>query len=106
MPERPKRQCRGCTRLVTTGWCENCQKAGKGKDDRRTSSQRGYDAVWNRFRHWFLQRHPVCEDCKRAASRDVHHIKKLRDYPELRLVEENCMGLCGTCHKIRTARGE
>lgn len=30
----------------------------------------------------------------------VHHIKPLRDYPELSLVESNLIPLCHSCHAI------
>jgi 5-methylcytosine-specific restriction enzyme A len=70
------------------------------------ASERGYDYIWQKFREWFIARHPICADCVIVPTTDVHHVKKLKDFPALRLVETNCMGLCGTCHKIRTARGE
>lgn len=73
---------------------------------RGTAAERGYDALWRRFRTMFIARHPVCEDCDRQPTREVHHIKKLAEHPELRLVESNCMGLCTRCHSIRTNRGE
>ena len=53
---------------------------------------------------------PLCVDCETAGrielASDVHHVEKVRDYPELRLVEANCMALCGSCHSARTRRGE
>jgi 5-methylcytosine-specific restriction protein A len=73
---------------------------------RGTSAERGYDAAWRRFRLWFLHRYPICADCLTVAATDVHHVEKLKDRPDLRLTESNCSGLCGRCHKIRTARGE
>lgn len=98
-----------CTALVESGRCP----AHRGVADqvRGTSSERGYDAVWQRFRSWYLARHPLCMDCEAAglltvAAFEVHHVKKLADHPELRLVEENCMGLCSPCHAVRTRRGE
>ncbi|WP_373322022.1 HNH endonuclease [Acetobacter oeni] len=36
----------------------------------------------------------------------MHHIQKLRDAPERRLDEGNCMPLCQACHSARTGRGE
>jgi 5-methylcytosine-specific restriction protein A len=62
------------------------------------------------FRAWFLRRHPVCVDCEERGivrpATDVHHVQKVADYPELELVESNCMALCHEDHSIRTARGE
>lgn len=44
-------------------------------------------------------------DCGRATTQ-VHHVKKIVDFPELRLVESNCMPQCDDCHAIRSGRGE
>ena len=107
MPQAPKRPCTfpHCPTLVQGGG--RCG-AHKAVEQRGTSSARGYDGVWQRFRAWFLRQpeNVVCADCKREASRDVHHKIKLRERPDLRLDPLNCMGLCGACHKARTARGE
>ncbi|NHO20409.1 HNH endonuclease [Acetobacter oeni] len=80
-------------------------------DERRGSaSSRGYDRKWRDFRSWFLRRHPLCLDCSGAGrlkpATEVHHIQKLRDAPERRLDEGNCMPLCQACHSARTGRGE
>lgn len=66
--------------------------------------------MWRNFRDWFLARHPLCEDClaegKIEPAEEVHHLKKVADHPELRLVEANCRGLCKPHHSRRTAAGE
>jgi 5-methylcytosine-specific restriction protein A len=51
---------------------------------------------------------PCCEDClpRITPAVDVHHIRKIADAPELRLVMSNLMSLCKPCHSVRTARGE
>ena len=72
---------------------------------RGTRKERGYDEDWLRLRSRYLAAKPTCNDCRRLAT-EVHHIKPIRDYPELRLVWENLMGLCKSCHSKRTARGE
>ncbi|WP_242847225.1 HNH endonuclease [Desulfosporosinus acididurans] len=58
----------------------------------------------------YLREHPLCEDCLEqdalTPSREVHHKKKVRDFPELRLVKSNLRALCKSCHSTRTARGE
>jgi 5-methylcytosine-specific restriction endonuclease McrA len=56
--------------------------------------------------HWFKRRHPLCHDCHYKATTDGHHILKVKDHPELRLVESNVMGLCGACHAARTGLGQ
>jgi 5-methylcytosine-specific restriction enzyme A len=75
--------------------------------DRGSSSQRGYSADWQRFRRWFLSQpeHVMCEDCRRVPSVEVHHVLKVKDRPDLRLVESNCRGLCVACHLVYTRRG-
>jgi len=107
MPNAPKRPCSfpgGCKELVDSGRCAAHTK----KDDRRNSSQRGYDSRWQRLRKWFLMQpeNAICADCRRAASTDAHHVRKIIDYPDERLDPDNLRGLCGACHRIRTARGE
>ena len=76
------------------------------KDHRESAHRRGYDAKWRRFRKWFLAHpcHCVCNDCGKVTATEVHHVKALRDYPGLRLVESNCVGLCKSCHSIRTGK--
>ena len=102
-----------CPALVESGYCAaHAARAvlrEKQYDSHRGSSaKRGYDSVWKRFRKWFLSQteHAICEDCQREPSTEVHHVKKVADFPGLRLVESNCRGLCKTCHSARTARGE
>jgi hypothetical protein len=47
----------------------------------------------------------VKKDIVRPAT-EPHHLKKVAQHPELRLVEENCRALCHEHHSARTARGE
>jgi len=39
-------------------------------------------------------------------AKEIHHIKKLKDHPELKYDENNLIGLCKMHHSVRTARGE
>jgi len=108
MAEAPKRWC-------STPGCQNYQpcpvhkKPGRVNDAwRGSSTSRGYGARWQRFRGRYLQRHPLCADCLPVpvAATEVHHLKKVAEFPELMYVEENCLGLCKKCHSRRTQRGE
>ena len=64
-----------------------------------------------------------CQDCKQRLSKaaaegirltgddakirpacEVHHIKELRDYPNLALEDDNLIGLCTQCHNLRHDR--
>jgi 5-methylcytosine-specific restriction protein A len=96
--------------LVQSGRCAAHERQrNRAVDERRgNSSERGYDAAWQRFRAAYLAEHPLCVDCEPriSISTDVHHMKKVRDYPELRLDPDNCMALCHACHSARTKRGE
>jgi len=69
-----------------------------------------YDRTWRRFRESFLAGHPTCSDCCDAGrvtqALEVHHVRPVEEYPELRLVTANCMALCRSCHARRTRRGE
>lgn len=77
---------------------------------RKSSTKRGYDRQWRNVRLIKLQADPLCEDCDRndrsTEATEVHHIRKIKDAPELRLDLDNLMSLCTPCHAIRSARGE
>lgn len=78
--------------------------------ERGSSSARGYDRLWERFRISFLASNPLCRDCESRgvvkATTDLHHVRKVRDHPQLRLDPSNILPLCHECHSIRTQRGE
>jgi len=81
------------------------------RDCRESAAKRGYDATWTKCRAAFLQQHPLCNDCgapllDQPRKAHVHHIQKLTDRPDLRLVWSNLMALCDACHTARTNRGE
>jgi 5-methylcytosine-specific restriction protein A len=111
VPTLPKRLCPRCRKAVD-GRCVGCGKRSQQEADGRrgTARERGYDATWERFRVGFLSEHPLCEDCLEAGkyepATEVHHIRKVRDFPELRLDPTNCRALSHACHSVRTRRGE
>jgi 5-methylcytosine-specific restriction protein A len=110
MPTSPPIAC-PCGGLKRQGKCDRCGPKGKRSDKQRgTSTQRGYDYRWQRFRIIYLAQHPLCVDCeskgRAGAATDVHHIEKLRDRPDLKYEESNLMGLCTEHHSARTAKGE
>ena len=59
---------------------------------------------WNRYRHWFRDRYPVCEDPfddhgkTVVLMKQVHHIIPLVMRPDLACVESNTASLCTMCH--------
>lgn len=81
-------------------------------------------SAWKHKRMEILERDRYeCQDCRerlRKASEqrerlsgkdrlirraeEVHHIKELREYPELALDDHNLISLCVQCHNIRHGR--
>lgn len=110
--DRQYRPCKhsGCSELTRdkSGYCD-AHKSNKDKR-RGTAYERGYTKQWEQFRIQYIKRHPLCHDCEvkglYVTATEVHHVKKLRDCPELKYEEDNLMGLCKECHSKRTARGE
>lgn len=77
--------------------------------------ERGYDTAWERFRLMRLAEEPLCQAfdpreqeagrspyCMRSAT-EVHHIKRIRDRPDLRLSKANTACLCKPHHSAITA---
>jgi len=84
-------------------------QSGRVADYRGSAASRGYDRQWAAFRLSILRERPLCQDCYPrfvTPASEVHHIIKLRENQELRLVGSNVLSLCKPCHSIRTARGE
>ncbi len=114
MPTKPAKVCCRCsTGVVLDDVCDNgCKAAKKSKElDRPSSTARGYGADWQKFRRlYFYHNSPFCHDCTthgrtRSAS-ELHHKKKIRHRPDLRLDPDNLLPLCKRCHDARSARGE
>ena len=81
-------------------------------------------AAWKHKRIEILDRDfHECQDCKRRLreaclsgielsgdnkkirrAEEVHHIKELREYPNLALDDDNLISLCIQCHNIRHGR--
>ncbi len=109
MPDRPKRPCArpGCPALVESGYCPEHARSGT-EFGRESSDKRGYDYRWRKFRESYLKQseNVICADCRVQRSTDIHHLKKLKDFPQLKYVLSNLLGLCAKCHSVRTAAGE
>lgn len=41
----------------------------------------------------------ICQICKKENSKEAHHIKNYKNYPELRYKISNGQTLCNDCHK-------
>ena len=73
------------------------------------TSARGWKAFYH-TREWRKKRADIlkrdrysCQVCrsrgKYARANTVHHIKHLKDAPELALTDENLISLCAACHE-------
>ena len=111
MPSAPQRSCRypRCPKLTTDGWCEDHRKE-QWRDSRDSASKRGYDRLWRSWRLSYLQRFPLCEDCKAEGivhlAEEVHHLEKVKDRPDLMRTDDNCLSLCKSHHSARTIAGQ
>lgn len=61
--------------------------------------------TWRRKREQIIERDnfecQMCKDKGKFKSADtVHHIKELKDYPELGMTDENLISLCFRCHNV------
>ena len=68
-----------------------------------------HSSAWRRVRKLALQRDNfICQHCLKLGrikpATEVHHIKPLRDYPELSLDVSNLIGLCWECHEMTKLR--
>ena len=105
--------CKKCGRPTPNSnrYCDQHQSEYKPPQKRYDSyrespSKRGYDADWRRFREVFMQRHPLCEICKKEGritpTEEIHHIVPLAE-GGARLDPTNCQALCKHCHSVITA---
>jgi 5-methylcytosine-specific restriction enzyme A len=80
---------------------------------RGSSTQRGYDSVWQRLRVAFLKVNPTCtatlpstQKVCGAAATDVDHVLSPKTHPQLRLALGNLRPRCHGCHSRRTAKDQ
>ena len=119
MASVPLRKCiePGCRKLIRgSARCAEHEVIAKRDAWRRadasrlSSSKRGYNARWRRFRQYWLARHPLCEECMRrgrtTAASVVDHIVPHRGDCELFWQDGNVQSLCVSCHARKTRRGE
>ena len=118
--------CKGkrdtCPNLVEYNetYCASCMpheaernkaKSREYEQDRGTSYERGYDAVWRKLRRYKLRLNPLCEcpDCLsgKTVVRNatmVHHIYPVATHPELRLKMSNLLSMSRECHERHHGR--
>ena len=116
MGQKPMRECHkiGCHTLTRETYCtkhrseyikrEAQRQQRYDRHTRNASATEFYkSAAWQKARALSIAAHyGLCQDCleqgrfKRADM--VHHVKPLRDYPELALEQSNLRPLCNRCH--------
>lgn len=105
-----RKLCQACRTIHAVGKC-------RLKKERLPPRKRGYDRDYEKFRAGYFADPDNwhCKDCGvflttwddgKGTGKELHHIKKVEEFPELRLERTNAMGLCKRCHSIRTRRGE
>jgi 5-methylcytosine-specific restriction protein A len=58
---------------------------------------------WQAVRHAVLERDNwCCQHCGARRRLEVHHVKRVADFPALAFEPGNCLTLCGPCHTIET----
>jgi 5-methylcytosine-specific restriction enzyme A len=65
--------------------------------------------AWRKLRLEALERdHYECQECKRQGkvgpAQNVHHIKEVKDFPQLALVINNVESVCINCHNKEHGR--
>lgn len=70
-------------------------------DTRPSSSARGYDATWRRFRRQYLRAHPLCVVCGAAATH-VDHIDGTGPFGPRGYDPSNLQPLCHADHNRKT----
>ena len=98
-------QCKrnGCAELTHEVYCEEHAEFRHEADKSRASAaKRGYDARWQRYRKYFLSKHPLCVECGRLATVVDHRIPHKGDY-ELFWRTDLHQSMCEVCHNKKTA---
>lgn len=55
---------------------------------------------WRRLRDVIIRREPICRQCGKQVTTDVHHIEPVVRRPDLALVQSNLLPCCSECHHL------
>ena len=101
---------RGCNNLHhnANGYCDEHQITRRGRDERTSAQERGYDSRCTSFARNYLKLHPVCEICGAPAS-CVDHKTATADmmmdaYGCFDYDEANYQALCSACNARKGRR--
>ena len=113
MPYKPKKPCQhpGCPELAVPRK-NYCPRHGDlfarsapapKKDERESSSKRGYGRLWTKIRLMYLRRNPMCSEkgCNKLAK-EVDHKKALSAGGTNNF--SNLQGFCKRHHSIKTVK--
>lgn len=111
MASKPKKLCNapGCVELTTEAYCEKhkLERLREADSRRISSTKRGYDSRWKKYRFIFLQKHPLCVSCKDqgrlTTATVVDHITPHKGDMRLFWDPKNHQALCKQCHDRKTA---
>lgn len=109
MANKPMRECikPGCHTLTRGYYCakhkRNRHKVYDDTQRDKTADSFYHSTRWRKAKATAMARtHGLCVDCLQAGqltnAEMVHHIKPLRDYPELATDLNNLKPLCNKCH--------
>ena len=70
---------------------------------RDSSTRRGYDKSWSKYRFRFLHHNPLCYCCGEKAA-VIDHIRAHKGNQELFWNQHNYMPLCKRCHDTITGK--
>ena len=95
------RVCAGCGRLYGIR-CNRCNP--------KTNINNHSDSKWKRLSQAKRAANPLCEICEKdgyvVPATEVHHIKPVCDYPDLKYEWTNLVSICRTCHQNEHKSGD
>jgi 5-methylcytosine-specific restriction protein A len=99
---------------LADGLCDECKERKEKRDHRRydnkrgSSTERGYDATWRRYRASYLKQHPLCVECLKEGfyipATVVDHIIPHKGDRYLFWNKDNHQALCKHHHDVKTAK--
>ena len=97
----------GCSILIDSG-STYCEKHLKPKRVPFQSAVRSNDGLynttrWRKLRKKILSETPYCIRCGSDISLEIHHKIPPRGDVDLFYYEDNCVPVCGACHRLITA---
>lgn len=95
-----------CRNAATQGrWCAAHYTPPPPRAPDKRTGPNPYDSRWQRFRRWFLAKHPVCSDpiCGRPATDVDHIVPHAGPSDPLFWDQSNMQALCHSCHSRKTA---